>query len=412
MKDTDHYAALLGLPWPWFVANVELQLEQRRVDIHVDHRNDATWQCPVCAAPASLYDHAEQRTWRHLDTMQYGTYLHARIPRIECDEHGVKQVKLPWAEPKSRFTLLFERFALDVLACTTVSGARSILRISWDEAWSILRRGVERGLQRKSNEAPRHIGVDEKAVAKGHRYLTLVVNTEAPCIEFVTVDRETSSLAAYFEKIGEQAADIESVAMDMWPAYLRAVRQYVPDAESKIVYDRFHVTSELVEAVDRVRKAEHRELLRKGSTTLSKTKFWWLHNRGSVPHKHRHAFAQLRAMKLRSARAWTIKELFRRFWTYTTLWRATAFWKRWFAWASRCRLEPIVKAAKKLKKNLRYILNYFAHPVTNAMSESMNAQIEKIKRLAHGYRNRTNFITAIYFHCGRLDLYPRTHGKA
>lgn len=413
MRDTDHYAALLGLPKPWFVAKVDLHLADRQVDVYVDHDDEVSWTCPTCSEPAPLYDHAEQRTWRHLDTMQYATYLHARIPRIECDEHGVKQVRLPWAEPKSRFTLLFERFALDVLACTSVSGARSILRITWDEAWNIMQRAVRRGLEKKSTEeVPRYIGVDEKAVAKGHQYVTVVVNPERSRIEYVAIDRESSSLGGYFETIGARAANIEAVAMDMWPAYLNAVRQYVSDAESKIVYDRFHVTRELVDAVDRVRKAEHRHLRRGGKTQLTSTKFWWLHNRESVPRKHRRAFARLRETKLKTGRAWSIKELFRHMWSYRTAQRAAAFWKRWYGWASRCQLEPVKKAAKKLRKNLPYIMNYFTHPITNAMSESMNAQIEKIKRLAQGYRNRSNFITAIYFHCGRLDLYPATHGEA
>jgi len=411
MHDTELYGKLLGLSEPWFVDRLEARLLEGRVDLWVAHREDVPWRCPECETVCALHDHAEERTWRHLDTMQYRTLVHARPPRVRCSEHGVRQVPVPWAEQRSRFTLLFECFAINVLEQTSVSGAQRILQLSWMEAWNIKRRAVQRGLDRKTVNPPKRIGVDEKATGKGHQYMTLVCDIDRGKITWVATDREAASLGGYFEHLGEGVKQIEAVAMDMWPAYLHAVREYVPDAESKIVYDRFHVAREIGQGLDRVRKDEHRALTRRGIATLKSTKYWWLSNKGNVPHKHRRAFVRLRERSLRTARAWAIKELLRRLWTYRTESRATTFWKRWYGWASRCRLVPVVKAAKKLRKNLRYILNYFRHRITNALSESLNAQIEKVKRLAQGYRNRDNLRIAIYFHCAGLDLYPSTHAK-
>jgi transposase len=412
MRDTDLYGRLLGLHDPWFVARVDLRLVDQCVEVWVEHAPDARWLCPECGVACSLYDHAEERTWRHLDTMQYKTLLHARPPRVNCDEHGIRQARLPWAEERSRFTLLFETFAIDVLKQTSVRGAQQILGLTYDEAWRIKHRAVRRGLSRQVAAPPRLIGVDEKSALKGHKFLTIVSDLERRKVLWVAFDRTTESLGDYFEQLGDGVEQIEAVAMDMWPAYLRATREHIEFAETKIVYDHFHVAAELSKAVDLVRKSEHRALLKKGDRSLNKTKYWWLANQENVARRNRHVFGRLRTSRLRTARAWAIKEMLRRLWHYKTLRRAMAYWKRWYAWARRSRLEPIVAAAQKLWRNRQYIFNYFTHRITNATAESMNAQIDKIKRVAHGFRNLENFRTAIFFHLGGLDLYPDTHAKA
>ena len=134
MKDTELYAHLLGLTSPWHVGHVVLDVKAQRVSVYAEHRRHTNFSGPECGLACPLHDHDEERSWRHLDSCQFETHLHARIPRVRCDEHGVRQARVPWAEPKSRFTLMFERFAIDVLRETDVLGATRILRISWDQA--------------------------------------------------------------------------------------------------------------------------------------------------------------------------------------------------------------------------------------------------------------------------------------
>jgi transposase len=354
-----------------------------------------------------LYDHAEERTWRHLDSCQYQTHLHARIPRVQCGEHGVVQVKVPWAEARSRFTLLFERLAIDVLGQCDVTGATKILRISWDEAWGIMERAVKRGRARKVPTAVRRLGVDEKAAAKGHRYLTLVCDLEAGTVEHIAEERKKESLEGYYQGLSqEQLAGIEAVAMDMWEPYIQATREQVPEAAGKIVFDRFHVMGYLGKAVDTVRKQEHRALMASGDETLKGSKYLWLYSRENVPQQRRDEFDALRRKELKVARAWAIKESLRRLWHYVYPASGWKFWKRWYFWATHSRLEPVRKAAETVRRHIDNILTYYQHPVTNAMSEGLNSKIQKIKSMACGFRNIENFKTAIYFRCGGLDLYP------
>src|ERR1043165_107874 len=142
MRDTELYRHLLGLESPWSVARVELSVRDQQVDVWAEHAADAEWKCPECGKRCSLHDHSEERAWRHLDSCQFRTILRARPPRINCDVHGVRQVSLPWAEGHGRFTLLFERLAIEVLLATNVKGGAQILGLTWDEAWGIMRRAV------------------------------------------------------------------------------------------------------------------------------------------------------------------------------------------------------------------------------------------------------------------------------
>jgi transposase len=322
-------------------------------------------------------------------------------------------VKLPWAEPKARFTALFERLAIDVLRETSVAGAAKILRISWDEAHHLMERAVERGRARKGELGGRRIGVDEKAAAKGHKYLTLVTNLDAGTVEYIGDERKTESLNAFFVMLTpEQRAKIEAVAMDMWEPYQISVHTHVLNASTKIVFDRFHIMQHMTKAVDSVRKEEHKELRAVDNDTLSGSKYLWLYSRENLPEQHRGRFEELRRANLKTGRAWAIKESLRELWGYTYRAWAERFWQRWHSWATHSQLKPVIAVAKMMSRHIDNILTYFKHRITNAASEGINSKIQTIKKQAYGYRNKENFKTAIYFHCGGLDLYPASVGAS
>jgi len=414
MESRDLYRHLLGLGEPWTVEQVELDMAKMHVEVYAGHAPGARFACPECGRELAMYDHAAERVWRHLDSCQFLTFLHARAPRVACPEHGVRQVRLPWAEAGSRFTHLFEVFAIEVLLAANVKRAAEILRITWDEAWHLMERAVIRGRAAKGAELPTHLGVDEKAISKGHRYMTLVCDLQEATVEYIGEERKEDSLGAYFQAFPlEQRQAIEAISLDMWPAYINACQAHVPQAEQKMVFDRFHIMRHVLEAVDKVRKHEHRALLEDGDTTLTKSKYLWLYSAENVPERSREHFEQIKTMQLKTARAWALKESLRQLWDYHSLGWATRFWKRWYFWASHSRLAPMIAAAKLIARHLPNVLTYFMHRVTNAVAEGLNSKIATVQKRACGYRNRDHFKIAVYFHCGGLNLYPAraTHSK-
>jgi transposase len=410
VKDTDLYQQLLGLSSPWTVSRVSLDTKGRRVSVWTEHSGKAIFTCPECGTKCGLHDHDEERTWRHLDSCHFETHLHARVPRVRCPEHGVRQVAVPWAEPRSRFTLMFERFAIDVLMETDVAGAASILAISWDEAHHIMERAVARGLLRREVRAPKHMGIDEKALAKGHRYATLVNDLSRGIVIDVAEGRTKESL---YRSLGafslNELAHVEAVAMDMWQPFFHVITRVVDDAASKIVFDRFHIVGHMNDALDQVRRAENKKLRAEGDDSLVGSKFLWLYAAENVPEHRLDEFRDLRTTKLRTARAWSIKELLRGLWDCPSRKMGEWWWQRWKAWADRCRLPPVKKVAAMIQRHLPNVLTYFKHRITNAASESINSVVQLLKKRAFGYRSFPNFRTAILFRCGGLDLYPSAH---
>jgi transposase len=408
MDERQLYTKLLGLKAPWTVTKVEIEDEKAIVKVWIERpRGSGDLPCSKCGRMCSVYDHRE-RQWRHLDTMQYETRLHASVPRVECKEHGVVQVEVPWAGPRSRFTMLFEILTIDWLSEASVVGVSRRLGLSWNETWTIQRQAVKRGLERRRVEELREVGVDEKSFARRHDYVTIVTDLVGTKVLYVADDRKEESLAGFWAMglTQEQRQGIEVVAMDMWDPYVRATEKCLPDGKSKIVFDRYHIMAHLNKGVDRVRRAEAKELSAQGDRRLVGTKYTWLRNRANFDDASWRRFAPLRRSNLKVARAWAIKETAANLWTYSYEKAARTFFDRWYYWVTHSQLEPMIEKAKMLKRRLANILTFVKHPVTNAASEGVNSKIQWIRYQARGYRNRENFKTAIYFHCGKLDLYP------
>lgn len=408
MRDKELYAAILGIQLPWQVTSVVLDAKTEEVRVSIEAVTGTRFSCPQCKQSCPGYD-TRRRSFRHLDTCQFKTILEADIPRVQCTEHGVLQIDIPWAEPNSGFTALMEALIIDWLQEASIQAVARRMALTWDQIDGVLQRAVRRGLERRKFEAIRHLGVDETAYQRRHEYVTIVSNQETDAVLHVADDRRQASLDEFWARLTpEQLAQIESIAMDMCAAYVRSTMEHVPGAEEKIAFDRFHVAKAINEAVNEVRKREHRELLEQGDTTLSRTKYIWLKNPENQDESHGAIFELAKDIGLKVARAWAIKETARGLWGYLAKGWAKRAWMKWISWASRCRLEPMRRVAQMVKKHLWGILNAIVLRVTNAGAESLNAKIQWIKNTACGFRNRQRFKNAIYFHCGKLDLYPES----
>jgi transposase len=323
----------------------------------------------------------------------------------------VKTIRVPWAERHSHFTLLFESLAIAWLKEATPTAVARRLGLTWEEANGIVERAVRRGLARRPAMAARRLGIDEHSYLRRHNYVTMVTDLEQQTVLHVADHRTEETLVPYFESLTpEERAGISAVAMDMWDPYLKTVRAYVPNADTKIVFDKFHVMRHAAEAMDAVRRREQQELKRRGDRRLTGTKYLWLKNPARFDRLTRAARAQFSRLKrstLKAARAWAIKEAFRRIWEYRSIRAARAFFRRWYAWARRSRLKPVVYFAGIIARRLENILTYLTHRITNAATEGLNAKIQWIKFSSRGFRNRERFKLAILFHCGGLDLEPR-----
>jgi len=406
MRDKELYAQILGIKSPWEVIGVDLSLSSAEVRVQVALKQGAKASCPICSKAAPGYD-SRPRRWRHLDTCQYKTILEANVPRVDCKQHGVVTVAVPWAEPGSGFTVLFEALVIDWLKEASTLAVSRLMNLSWNAIDGIMQRAVKRGLARRTQVRAKRLGVDETAFKKRHDYVTIVSDQAEGTVLHVGDDRKKATLKAWFEGLtAEHREAIESVSMDMWPAFINATLESLPGAQDKIAFDKFHVAKYLGDAVDKVRRQEHKALMAQGCDQLKGSKYDWLYNPENMTDKRIRRFKALRDSALKTARAWAIKELAMSLWHYASRTWAAKAWKQWHAWAVRSRLEPMKAVARTIKSHLWGILNAIVLKVSNGPAEGLNSKIKMIKVRSRGFRNKQRFANAIYFHLGGLELYP------
>jgi transposase len=301
---------------------------------------------------------------------------------------------------------MFEALAIRVLqACANVSRAAALLGLSWDAMHAIIERAVARGLERRSLDDILHVGMDEKSFGKGHDYVSIMTDIDNRRVVEVAPERTIEAADSLWETLSElQRSEVKSVSLDMWQAFMISAGKNAPDAE--IVHDKFHIAKYLGEAVDKVRRSEHRELKQAGDETLTGSRQLWLYNVENLKDEKYDELMEIQKSDLKTGRGWAIKENFRWFWEYTYAGNAKKFFHRWYGWAIRSRLDPIKKVAVMLKNHLDGLLSYFRHRVTNAISEGFNSRIQSIKSAARGFRNFNNYRTRILFYCGKLNLMP------
>ena len=410
MKLTDpavlnYHRHILELPSPWEVISVDLGTKDKSVLIELSYPLGTLVHCPECGKLCSVKDR-RKKTWRHLSVMQFQTFVACEVPRADCDEHGVLQILVPWAEPNGRFTLAFEDFGIQLIqACQNLTEAARLMGLSWDAIQTIQRRGVERGKLRQKEMAIPLLGVDEKSFLSRHRYATILSDLkESKVVEVVRGRDEGAARQAFAALSQKQKQQVKAVAADFWEPYRKVIGSELPNA--CLVHDRYHVSSYLNKAVDKVRKMEHRELKSQGDESLTGTKYLWLTHPKNWRDEQKAQFNELKTDMLKVGRAFAIKEQFRIFWSYFNRRSAEGFYKRWFFWATHSRLKPMIEVAMTIHRHLDNICNYFRFRISNAVAEGLNSKIQLIKSGARGFRNFENFRIAILFHCGGLNMRP------
>jgi transposase len=406
MKDINLYQQILGDTSPWSVSEVQLNTEKLTIVVRLRLPLGAIWACPKCQGRMHVKEW-RMRRWRHMDSCQFKTFLEASVPVVECAEHGVQTVQVPWAEGSSRFTMHFERLAIEVLQACSAAKAGGLLDISWEEADGIKQRAVRRGLANRQLNGLEYVCVDEKGVGHGHDYVTIVTGLIAgkPQVLYVGDGRGEEGLNGFWEWLGPEGCKaIKAVSLDMGQPYQNSVRRYCPNAD--LIFDPFHIMKMVNEAVNEVRRQESVMGTARDREALKKSRHLWLWGEENLPPRQAERFEALKQSTLKTARAWRIKELWRTFKHCVDMEDGQVFFKQWYRLAVLSKLEPIKHVARSLKAHVAGIVTRFKYGFCNALAEGVNSRIQLLVQKACGYRNRERLKTDILFHLGGLNLLP------
>ena len=357
------------------------------------HQDLHTCRCSACGSNRVRSRGQVERRFRTVPIGSRATLVALPIPRVECLACGVvRQVKVPFADPRRSYTSAFERYALELSRRMTIRDVAMHLDVSWDVIKDIQKRDLGRRYAKPKLKHLRRIAIDEIAVAKGHRYLTVVMDLDSGAVVFVGDGKGADALKPFWKRLRPSKARIEAVAMDMSAAYRQAVSTHL--AGAKIVFDRFHVVKLFNEKLSDLRRALHREatdVMHK--EVLKGTRWLLLKNPENLDEgkDEKRRLEEALALNKPLATAYYMKEDLRRFWGQPGKRFATTFLDGWIRRAASSGIKVLQQMAKTLAAHRSGLLAYYDVPITSGPMEGTNHKIKTMKRQAYGFRDQEFF---------------------
>ena len=405
LTQKDLFAKALLVEKPWFVHDINFDQTAGKLEIWIDFERGSSFYYEDkelgIKGHFKAYDTTE-KTWRHLNFFQYQCYLHAWIPRVDLGNGKIRQVQAPWEGHAPGFTLLFEALILELVRVMPVHNVCQVLDVYDNKLWKMIKAYTNKARAEEDYSKVTVVGIDETSVRKNHVYVSLFVDIEEKRTIFVTEGKDHTVIQAFVSDLvahGGQPDNIDQVSCDMSPAFIKGVEANLPNAS--IVFDRFHVSKVINEAVDKVRKSEVEK-----NPILKGSKYIFLKNRENLTayQKQRLEGIQLSGLNLKTMKALNIREAFQQIYQAPTSEMFDKLLRKWYFWATHSRIEPIKEAAYTIQRHWEGIVNWFDYKISNGILEGFNSIFQAAKAKARGYRRYDTIKAIIYLLTGKLDF--------
>ena len=390
-----------------------VEVAEERIDIWSSREDGTGFKCGRCGQVHLIAHDLHEVTVQDLPMTGRPVYLHVAKARVACCAKQPELEHLAWVEKSAQQTVRLKWAIYGECTHTAVNEVAKRHALSWDTVKSIDKELIKVRLARRDLSGLRRLSIDEVAMAKRHRYLTVVTDLNERKVVWVGEGRKSKTLNKFFKSLPEQTRrQIDVVAIDMWQAYRKSVKKWLPHA--KIVFDKFHVMEHLSRALDEVRREEARRLEKDERTVLKHKRWVLLKGQENLSPKQQGTLKELLAENENPQKAYLLKEEFREFYRLDFRWH----WRRglfsmiaektknyirgWITRAKESALEPLKKFCRMVKRHEEGILMYFIKRVTSGLSEGMNNKIKVVKRRAYGFRDPEYFVLKIYQACGRI----------
>jgi transposase len=387
--------------------------DKKTIEVAVRPREGSAAVCSGCHKPASGYDHLPERRFEFIPFWGFLIFFLYRMRRVNCRNCGVVVEEVPWGDGKHQLTRAYMLFLARWARQLSWKETAEAFRTSWEKVCDAVEYVVTWGLEHRTLEPIRAIGVDEIQYAKGHKYLTLVYQIDQGLTRLLWVGRERTieSFQGFFTLIGEKlASQIEFVCSDMWQPYLRVIREKCSQALH--ILDRFHIVAKMNEALDDVRAEESRRMAQEGyEPVLKKSRWCLLKRKTNLTTPQRFRLRDLLRYNLKTVRAYLLKEDFQQLWDYVSPTWAGKFLDQWCRQTIRSRIEPMKKIARSLRQHRELILNYFRAQklFSSGVVEGLNNKAKLTMRKSYGFRTFRILELALYHSLGKLPEPELTH---
>jgi len=397
-------AGSLGLEEPWYIKGTKFDEEELTLHIYVGIRKQTIILCPKCGAETKRNGYEpKERVWRHGDCMFYPCLVHCRRPKVLCIKCGSVQINAPYERKNSRFTLLFEGYAMLIMADMPIAKTAALLRCDEKSLVKILRYWVNKAVDAMDLADVAMLAIDETSFKRGHKYVTLIIDASKRRVIDVEEGRGGEAVALFTGKLSSKNGNPESittVTSDMSKPYLPAIAKYFPNAEN--IIDKFHVKKVLVDALEQVRKTEQKSIADKINLFRGRRLFMIPESKLSTDQAVK--LTEMSKRYPQTGRAYRIISGLDDFYASRTVAEAETSFQGLYSWMRRCRLKPMKDAAETLMRHRTKIISYFKWRLTNAICEGINSMIQASKRKARGFHTFEGFSSMIFLVAGKLEL--------
>jgi transposase len=395
------FEAALGIAEPWFIQDVDFDASKKTLTIGIDFIAGSRFAVPGIEGAHPAHDTVTKR-YRHLNFFQHECHLEVRVPRVRLPDGGIRQVEPDWAGRLAGFTLLFEALIIAMCREMTFAAVSRLVGLSWHQVVAICKRYVELGLEQADFSEIKRLAADETSKAKGHDYITLVADADERRVLFVTEGRDADTIKAFaadFIAHGGDPKAVESISIDMSPAFIKGVTQHLPNA--RMTFDKFHVIAHASAAVDKTRRIEQ-----KTDPSLKGLRWKLLRDRASLAPDARADLDALIAQVTtkRTARAWLYKEQLREILERKQINVVRDMLTQWATNVMRSKVEPMKEVARMIRNHLDGIVAWTQTRQTNGFLEAINGLFQAAKRKARGYGNFSTIRTVVFLLAGKLDF--------
>jgi len=362
--------------------------------------------CPECGKMGPMYDRQPERLFEYLPVWTFKVFFRYAPRRVNCSVHGIKVEALPWAYGKERMTFSYQVYLARWAKRLSWKEVADIFETSWDTVFRAVKFVVDHGLAHRNLDGVTEIGVDEIAVFKGHKYLTLVyqLNAGARRLLWCGPERRAKTLLRFFREFGkERSAQLKFVCSDMWAPYLKVIAKKAPQALN--ILDRFHIMRKFNEAIDEIRRDEVKQFKADEQENVLERGRWLLLKRPeNLDEKQTTRLAKLLKLNLASIKGYLLREDFQRFWDFQQPDTAGKFLDNWVTRALQTDLAPMKKVARMLRSHKPLILNWFKAKgrLSSGAVEGLNLKAKLTMRKAFGFKTLECLQIALYHTLGAL----------
>ncbi|GHV13298.1 ISL3 family transposase ISMac21 [Fibrobacterales bacterium] len=410
------FSAALGLSNPWQVTAIDFNAYAKRLDIHIDFTAGSKFSIGDENDDGTAYPVHDtvEKEWRHLNFFQHECYLHARTPRVKLADGSVRLVTPPWAGKSRGFTLLFEALLMQLLTCMPVKQVEKICHVDDNKLWRMIGKYVDTARCFVDMSGVLHIGVDETSIRKGHEYVSLFVDTDKPAVLFVTEGKDAKTFDRFSEDMSAHVEEgvvpkIESITMDMSPAFIKGAAEHFPEAE--VVFDKFHIMKIFNEATDKVRRMEIRETEKNLNDELKdllrNSRWALLKNKDNLTEKQyqKRMSIEMKGKYIKAFRMLRMRENLQDIYVQSISQIDFECRMRVLRnWLMHSKIEQAKEVGRMMKSHWNGIISWFKYKRTNAILEGINSLIKAAAAKARGFKTFRNYSSIIYLIAGKLDF--------